>query len=146
MGALGTRHSLRPLLIEARTVLKNSGASRRGNAGSYLNLERRHCEERSDEAIHSSFARRDGLLRSARNDGLKAPLRLGCLKSNPGFSRTPLRGMPVYPPSPAVTTFVCTSHRTRGYGCIGHPALKRHASLIFLALAGISHCLENALW
>src|SRR5258705_8392713 len=29
----------------------------------------RHCEERSDEAIHSSFARRDGLLRCARNDG-----------------------------------------------------------------------------
>src|SRR5260370_149987 len=25
----------------------------------------RHCEERSDEAIHSSFARRDGLLRVA---------------------------------------------------------------------------------
>ena len=29
----------------------------------------RHCEERSDEAIHS-FLRRDGLLRFARNDGL----------------------------------------------------------------------------
>jgi hypothetical protein len=28
----------------------------------------RHCEERSDEAIHSFFARRDGLLRFARND------------------------------------------------------------------------------
>src|SRR6266566_5609434 len=28
----------------------------------------RHCEERSDEAIHSSFTRRDGLLRFARND------------------------------------------------------------------------------
>jgi hypothetical protein len=28
MGALGTRHSLRPLLIEARTVLQNSGAPR----------------------------------------------------------------------------------------------------------------------
>jgi hypothetical protein len=37
---------------------------------SYLNLEFRHCEERSDEAIHSFFARRDGLLRCARNDGL----------------------------------------------------------------------------
>jgi len=30
----------------------------------------RHCEERSDEAIHSFFVRQDGLLRSARNDGL----------------------------------------------------------------------------
>src|SRR5258707_6567688 len=29
----------------------------------------RHCEDRSDEAIHSSFARRNGLLRFARNDG-----------------------------------------------------------------------------
>jgi hypothetical protein len=41
----------------------------------YLKLERRHCEERSDEAIHSSFTRRDGLLRCARNDGLQ----LNCL-------------------------------------------------------------------
>src|ERR1700689_882803 len=31
----------------------------------------RHCEEHSDEAIHSFFARRDGLLRCARNDGVK---------------------------------------------------------------------------
>ena len=32
----------------------------------------RHCEERSDEAIHSFFMRRDGLLRYARNDGREA--------------------------------------------------------------------------
>ena len=32
-------------------------------------FRRRHCEERSDEAIHSFFAWRDGLLRCARNDG-----------------------------------------------------------------------------
>jgi hypothetical protein len=44
---------------------------------SYLNLEFRHCEERSDEAIHSFFARRDGLLRCARNDGLAI---VGCFK------------------------------------------------------------------
>ena len=30
---------------------------------------RRHCEERGDEAIHSFFPRREGLLRCARNDG-----------------------------------------------------------------------------
>ena len=30
-----------------------------------LKLDCRHCEERSDEAIHSSFTRRDGLLRGA---------------------------------------------------------------------------------
>src|ERR1700710_859442 len=29
----------------------------------------RHCEERSDEAIHSFFSWRHGLLRFARNDG-----------------------------------------------------------------------------
>ena len=29
----------------------------------------RHCEERSDEAIHASFMPRYGLLRFARNDG-----------------------------------------------------------------------------
>src|SRR5882757_1424101 len=28
----------------------------------------RHCEEQSDEAIHASLSRRDGLLRYARND------------------------------------------------------------------------------
>jgi hypothetical protein len=28
----------------------------------------RHCEEQSDEAIHSFLARSDGLLRFARND------------------------------------------------------------------------------
>jgi len=45
--------------------MHNSDASRRENVGAYLKLERRHCEERSDEAIHSFFARRDGLLRGA---------------------------------------------------------------------------------
>ena len=39
-------------------------------AGMRLHVHR-HCEERSDEAIHSFFARPDGLLRFARNDGLK---------------------------------------------------------------------------
>ena len=34
--------------------------------------ERRHCEERSDEAIQLSFFVQQGeLLRSARNDGVK---------------------------------------------------------------------------
>jgi hypothetical protein len=34
-------------------------------ANTSLKLERRRCEERSDEAIHSFFARQDGLLRCA---------------------------------------------------------------------------------
>src|SRR5436309_12655052 len=47
--------------------------------GSSTPLSRRHClrqtrsvcaRERSDEAIHSFFMRRDGLLRFARNDGV----------------------------------------------------------------------------
>ena len=61
-----------------------------------LKLEPRHCEERSDEAIHSFFARRDGLLRFARNDGsasgssvlfeIRAPsLRGAERRSNPYF-------------------------------------------------------------
>src|ERR1700692_3576560 len=32
-------------------------------------FSKRHCEERSDEAIHSFLTLRDGLLRFARNDG-----------------------------------------------------------------------------
>jgi hypothetical protein len=40
-----------------------SGASRGEGVNVRLELRfKRHCEERSDEAIHSFFARRDGLL------------------------------------------------------------------------------------
>jgi len=42
----------------ANGFCKNSGASRRENAEVHL-IERRHCEERSDEAIHS-FLRQNG--------------------------------------------------------------------------------------
>jgi hypothetical protein len=35
--------------------LHNSGASRCENVGVCLELERRHCEEPCDEAIHSCF-------------------------------------------------------------------------------------------
>jgi hypothetical protein len=61
-GALGTRHSPRPLL--GGRFMQGSGASRRENADARLD---RHCEERSDEAIHSSRSKA-GLLRFARND------------------------------------------------------------------------------
>src|SRR5712691_11696582 len=44
---------------------------------SYAELGSRHCEERSDEAIHSFIARLDGLLRFARNDGT------GCANARP---------------------------------------------------------------
>ena len=36
---------------------------------------RRHCEERRDEAIHLSAMPRYGLLRCARNDGVRNPYR-----------------------------------------------------------------------
>src|SRR6266516_4705645 len=84
VGALGTRDSLRPLFSLGGWILQNSGASRRGNAESYFEIRRRHCEERSDEAIHapirgaklwiaslslsSGAHSRDPL---ARNDGFK---------------------------------------------------------------------------
>ena len=35
-----------------------------------MTAEGRHCEERSDEAIHLAQKRKNGLLRFARNDGL----------------------------------------------------------------------------
>src|SRR6478736_7883220 len=46
-------------------------------------FRRRRCEERSDEAIHSFFAWRDGLLRCARND--VSPTIRAHLPSSPGL-------------------------------------------------------------
>src|SRR6267154_2772574 len=80
-GAACTRSSLRPPYSGGATFLQTSGEPRRGNANA--RLKRRHCEERSDEAIHSLFAWRDGLLppslfelrrtsRCARNDAESA--------------------------------------------------------------------------
>src|SRR5438477_10660892 len=50
------------------SILSVSAGSTR-NVIHAAGLEFRHCEERSDEAIHSFFPWRDGLLRFARNDG-----------------------------------------------------------------------------
>jgi hypothetical protein len=47
-GAFGIRHSLRPLDFRGPRLMHHSGISCRGNA------DARHCEERSDEAIHVS--------------------------------------------------------------------------------------------
>jgi hypothetical protein len=86
-GPSDTRLSLRPLLSEARKFMQHSGDQRRENAESYLKLERRHCEERSDanrhcersEAIHFAAQRKNGLLRrfAPRNDGV----RIGCFEN-----------------------------------------------------------------
>src|SRR5258705_13694213 len=67
-GALSARHSLRPLNFRRPDVLGKPRAHRAARSRSRIRSYR-HCEERSDEAIHSFLARRDGLLRSARNDG-----------------------------------------------------------------------------
>ena len=48
-GALGTGIPCALYFLGER-FLQHSDASRRGNAESYLKLERRHCEEHSDEA------------------------------------------------------------------------------------------------
>src|SRR6266581_7705118 len=70
-GALGIRHSPRPLWAEDSATARAHCAAR-----SRMRVCR-HCEERSDEAIHSFFARHDGLLRFARNDGT------GCANARP---------------------------------------------------------------
>src|SRR6267154_4406309 len=60
-GALGIRHSPRPLWAEDSSTARAHGAARSRTRVC------RHCEERSDEALHSFFARHDGLLRGACN-------------------------------------------------------------------------------
>jgi hypothetical protein len=82
-GASSARHSLRPLIGEGgsfqeklarnarrdrEAAFENAATSLRGANGS------RECapdDRLRDEAIHSSYTWRDGLLRFARNDGLK---------------------------------------------------------------------------
>jgi hypothetical protein len=46
------------LVSWAKDFINDSGALRGEVAKSYLEFEQRHCEERSDEAIHSFFAAR----------------------------------------------------------------------------------------
>src|SRR5258706_2569516 len=68
-GASSARHSLRPLNFRRRDVLGKPRAGRAARSRTYVS---RHCEERSDEAIHSFFAWLHGLLRFARNDAQHA--------------------------------------------------------------------------
>jgi hypothetical protein len=67
-GASSARHSLRPLIGRVRNFKAKLARNARRDCEI---VSGRHCEERSDEAIHSSYTWRDGLLRFARNDGLK---------------------------------------------------------------------------
>jgi hypothetical protein len=66
--APSVRHSLRPLFFEGTSTQQLGRIAPRECGGVWLKLGRRHCEERSDEAIQS-FLRLHGLLRFARNDG-----------------------------------------------------------------------------
>jgi hypothetical protein len=95
-----------------------SGALRHEVANARLELVRRHCEERSDEAIHSFLPRHDGLLRFARNDvEVAAPYMRDATQANvaptlpspdnsivtwsPALSHTVLTRLPVSTNSPA---------------------------------------------
>src|SRR5258706_3216272 len=54
-GALGTRHSLRPLISGRKDSCTTRAPRAAGSRRRICNCLR-HCEERSDEAIHSYFA------------------------------------------------------------------------------------------
>ena len=78
-GATGARHSPLPAWGSATPFV--SGRKIPAQLGRITPRERegvsyRHCEERSDEAIRSFFTWRNGLLRCARNDGLRTPCTL----------------------------------------------------------------------
>jgi hypothetical protein len=66
---------------------QTSDASRREDAEScFGNWGQRHCEERSDEAIHSFFAWRDGLLRGACHRARIRATRWLAMTVSPGVS------------------------------------------------------------
>ena len=92
-GATGIRRSPRPLWAE--DSCNGSGAWRREGANVCLAVRvfSRHCER--SEAIHSSYTRRDGLLRFARNDGLRAMAQHGAPHSQ---SSSPANGSAEWPP------------------------------------------------
>ena len=56
-------------LAQCRIGSKLSRAADQGDRGRDNQITDRHCEERSDEAIHRTAKRKNGLLRFARNDG-----------------------------------------------------------------------------
>jgi hypothetical protein len=77
-GAAGTRLSLRPLISRGCSAQQLG----RDRAAGMRMCVRRHCEEQRDEAIHSFFARQDGLLRGAcRRARIRATRRLAMTTS-----------------------------------------------------------------
>ncbi len=80
-------------------------------------VQNRHCEERSDEAIHSSFTRRHGLLRFARNDVALVPHTTsrsrGTLRPRFAFISRPHRGRGEcrVPVAPAASCALCIGRK-----------------------------------
>src|ERR1700712_2717673 len=66
-GAARTRSSLRPLISESGNLMANLARNRRRDRGL---ISHRHCEERSDEAIHAFLCGQMDCFAIARNDGL----------------------------------------------------------------------------
>ena len=64
-------HPAFPTPSWGRKIIATPRVPRAARSKACAKLHQRHCEEQSDEAIHSFFTPLDGLLRFARNDGLK---------------------------------------------------------------------------
>src|SRR5215217_3104543 len=86
--------SSRAALTGCLVLLGSSSAigRRNGQIGSLQALPR-HCEERSDEAIHPSAMPRDGLLRFARNDAEGAEELASAILIRRNLNQTPV-GIP----------------------------------------------------
>jgi hypothetical protein len=84
-----------PHALFGREIFQRLGrfARRDANVCLAVRVFSRHCER--SEAIHSSFTRRDGLLRFARNDGLRAMAQHGAPHSQ---SSSPANGSAEWPP------------------------------------------------
>ena len=124
--ASGVPHAL----FGARELMQGLGRiARRGRK----RVSRHHCER--SEAIHSSFTRRDGLLRFARNDGagdglLRGACHRACIRATRWLAMTVSCDYRATPPAVVARQRVgrmaalrsTTTKCTRGRGCHGHPA------------------------
>jgi hypothetical protein len=92
----------------------------------------RHCEERSDEAIHSFFARRDGLLRFARNDGVQTCFRAlaaRCARAvQKSSARSRAQGTPGACCTRGLACNMCREHAHEHTGTVG--AFRRPCAMV----------------
>ena len=120
--------------------MHNPGVSRRGIADSHLPLGRRHCEERSDEAIHPLFA--------AGMDCFASLAMYGSLRA---FALDPFAKLPPTPRTPddrkiPMARVRCITEMGMGVDVHGKDATKaarravsdaiRHSSLGFFRMLG----------